>query len=115
MVELKTAQDIHLPLQALDYWMHVRWHLERGEFSAAGYFPGREISPEVPRLLLVAPALEFHPTNQTILKYFSSEVPAERIGVGIEWRQELKVVHRVPLASPWPSKSFGKSESLSGI
>ena len=114
VLELKTSQDIHLPLQALDYWMHVRWHLERGEFAANGYFAGREISAEPPRLCLVAPALDFHPTNETILKYFSPEVHAERIGVGIEWRQELKVIHRTPVRSLWPSKSFGKLDTPSG-
>ena len=33
ILELKASQDIHLPLQGLDYWMHVKWHLERGEFA----------------------------------------------------------------------------------
>ena len=39
VIELKASEDIHLPLQALDYWMRVKWHLDRGEFSARGYFP----------------------------------------------------------------------------
>ena len=30
VIELKVDQDIHLPLQALDYWMRVKWHLDRG-------------------------------------------------------------------------------------
>ncbi len=44
VIEIKASQDIHLPLQALDYWMRVRWHLARGEFAAAGYFPGVALS-----------------------------------------------------------------------
>ena len=40
VVELKASADLHLPLQALDYWIRVKWHLDRGEFTAHGYFPG---------------------------------------------------------------------------
>ncbi len=39
MIELKASEDVHLPLQALDYWMRVQWHVERREFQANGYFP----------------------------------------------------------------------------
>jgi hypothetical protein len=96
VIEVKASQDIHLPLQALDYWMRVKWHLERNEFAGRGYFPGVPLRSDPPRLLLVAPALDFHPTNEALLRYFSPEVQVERIGVGIEWRQELRVMFRAP-------------------
>ena len=94
VIELKASEDVHLPLQALDYWMRVQWHVERGEFQARGYFPHRELLRESPRLLLVSPALDFHPSNERILRYFSSRIPVERVGVGLEWRKELKVMYR---------------------
>ncbi len=94
VIELKASEDIHLPLQALDYWMRVRWHLERGEFDAAGYFPGMRLRPEPPRLLLVAPAMQLHPSNEVVLRYFSPEVRVERIGVGLEWQKSLRVMLR---------------------
>ena len=94
VVEIKASQDVHLPLQALDYWMRVKWHLERGEFSGRGYFPGIELRPDPPRLLLVAPALDFHPSNETILRFLDTDIDVERIGVAIEWRQELRVMFR---------------------
>ena len=94
IVEVKASQDIHLPLQALDYWMRVKWHLERGEFSGRGYFPGIELRADPPRLLLVAPALDFHPSNETVLRFFRQDIEVERIGVGIEWRQDLRVMFR---------------------
>ncbi len=94
VLDLKAAEDIQLPLQALDYWLRVRWHLERGEFTTRGYFPGIEIRREAPRLLLIAPALEFHPTTDTVLRFFSPEVPVERIGLGVEWRRQPKAVFR---------------------
>jgi hypothetical protein len=95
IIEVKAFQDIHLPLQALDYWMRVKWHLERGEFAGRGYFPGIQLLPEPPRLLLVAPALEWHPSNKAVLRFFASHVPVERLGIGIEWKRELKVMFRV--------------------
>ena len=95
VIELKASADLHLPLQALDYWIHVKWHLDRGEFSPAGYFPGIELRPEPPRLLLVSPALEFHPTTEILLSYFPPAVEVERIGLGVEWRKGLRVMFRL--------------------
>jgi hypothetical protein len=95
VLELKTSEDVQLPLQALDYWLRVQWHLERGEFSERGYFPGISLVRQPPRLLLFAPALDFHPTTETILRYFSPAIPVERIGLAVEWRRKLKVIFRV--------------------
>jgi hypothetical protein len=94
ILELKASEDIHLPLQALDYWMRVKWHLDRGEFTSHGYFPGIALRADPPRLLLVAPALEFHPTTERILRFFSPAIEVERLGIGVEWRKNLKVVSR---------------------
>jgi hypothetical protein len=107
VIELKASQDVHLPLQALDYWMRVQWHLNRGEFRRQGYFPGRELLNTPPRLLLVSPALDIHPTNERILRYLSPHIPVEQLGVGLEWRKELKVMFRSS-CSPCPSK-FSKA------
>jgi len=95
VLELKASEDIHLPLQALDYWMRVRWHAEHGEFSRKGYSPGLTLRQEWPRLLLIAPALSFHPKTETILRYFAPEIEVERIGLGVEWRQGPRVMFRV--------------------
>jgi hypothetical protein len=107
VIEVKAGQDIHLPLQALDYWMRVKWHLDRGEFVGRGYFPGISLRSDPPRLLLVAPALDYHPSNETVLRYFSPEVPVERLGVGLEWRRELRTMFRIPSA-PWLSPLFAR-------
>jgi len=94
VVELKADEDIHLPLQGLDYWSRVAWHQARGEFTKFGYFPGREISAEKPLLMLVAPALHVHPATDTILRYFSPEIEWELLGIDEHWREELRVVFR---------------------
>jgi hypothetical protein len=100
VVELKASADLHLPLQALDYWIRVKWHLDRGEFTSHGYFPGMELRPEPPRLLLVSPALEFHPTSEIILRYFAPTISVERIGLAVEWRKGLQVMFRLTGAEP---------------
>jgi hypothetical protein len=92
VLELKASEDVHLPMQGLDYWIRVKWHLERGDFS--GHFPGLSVSREAPRLLLVSPALDVHPRNETIIQYLAPEVEAEQIGVGVEWRKDLRVMFR---------------------
>ena len=95
VIEIKASEDIHLPLQALDYWIRVLWHLERGEFGAAGYFPGVTLRPDWPRLLLVAPALHFHPKTEVLLRFFAPGIDVERIGLGVEWRQGPEVMFRI--------------------
>jgi hypothetical protein len=95
VLELKASQDIHLPLQALDYWMRVKWRLDREEFSAHGYFPGIVLRKDAPRMLLISPALEFHPTTEAILQFFSRAVEIERVGVGANWRESLQVMFRL--------------------
>ena len=95
VVELKASADLHLPLQALDYWIRVKWHLDRGEFASSGYFPGIELTAGPPRLLLVAPSLEFHPSTETILEFFAPAIDVERVGIGVEWRKGLQVMFRL--------------------
>ena len=94
VIELKADEDIHLPLQGVDYWSRVAWHQSRGEFARFGYFPGREISAEKPLLLLVAPALRVHPSTDTILRYLSPEIDWELLGIDERWREDLNVVFR---------------------
>ncbi len=94
VIELKVSADPHLPLQALDYWMRVRWHQERGQLPASGYFPGLHLKPDPPELLLVAPALQFHPTAEALTGYLKPEVRVTRVGLSEDWRRELKVIFR---------------------
>lgn len=74
VVELKADEDMHVPLQGLDYWAEVAWHSSRGEFERFGYFPGPERCPNKPLLFLVAPALHVHPATDTLLHYISPAI-----------------------------------------
>ena len=93
ILELKASQDLHLPLQALDYWIRVKRESEQGRLSAL--FPGIELRRSAPRLLLVAPALEFHPATPIILKYFSPLIDVQQIGLAMDWRSEIAVAFRL--------------------
>ncbi len=102
VIELKADEDLHLALQGLDYWIRVRWHhLQNpdpvtglGEFQRHGYFGGLHLSPESPRLYLVAPALRVHPATETVLAYLSPRVEWNLIALDERWRQQIKVVWR---------------------
>jgi len=94
VLELKADEDIHLPLQGLDYWSRVAWHQARGEFQKCGYFPGRALAAADPLLLLVAPALRIHPATDTILRYLSADIDWTLLAIDERWRQDLRVVFR---------------------
>jgi len=105
VLELKANEDLHLPLQALDYWIRVRalnadrkagpsGNAPHSAFERSGYFAGAEVSPLPPRLILAGPALRIHPANEPVLRYLSPEIEWELIALSEHWRRELKIVFR---------------------
>jgi hypothetical protein len=94
VLELKADEDMHLPLQGLDYWARVHWHHSRGEFQQYGYFGVMQLSPRPPLLMLVAPSLRVHPATDTVLRYFSPTIDWSLIGVDERWREGIRVIYR---------------------
>ena len=104
VMELKANEDLHLPMQALDYWIRVRTlNADRAigangsplsAFERHGYFDGAPVSPLSPRLLLAAPALRIHPANEPVLRYLSPEIEWELIALNEHWRQEPSIIFR---------------------
>ncbi len=94
ILELKADEDMHLPLQALDYWMRVRALHRSGDLSRNGYFPAVELSAADPLLYLVAPALRLHPTYPILLQYFSPQVEWQVVGLDEHWRERPRVILR---------------------
>jgi hypothetical protein len=94
VLELKADEDIHLPLQGLDYWARVLWHHNRGEFQQYGYFPGQQLSPRPPLLMLIAPSLRVHPATDAVLRYFSPAIEWSLVGLDERWRDGVKVIYR---------------------
>ncbi len=94
VLELKADEDIHLPLQGLDYWGRVRWLQQHGEFERQGYFHQHPISSAPPLLYLVAPALRTHPSTDVLLRYLSPRIEWELVQVDERWRNGVRVVNR---------------------
>jgi len=94
ILELKATENLDLPLQAADYWTRIRWHQQRGDFARYGYFPGLELQPAPPLVYLIAPALRFHPTTDSLQRYLSPEMEMIRIGLAESWRRGLRVMFR---------------------
>jgi len=115
VVELKADEDIHLPLQGLDYWSRVAWHHARGEFQRFGYFSGKELSPEAPLLLLVAPALHVHPATDTLLRYISPEIEWTLVAIDERWREGVRVVFRKRCNSLSEPNSYSSGHAPSSL
>jgi hypothetical protein len=105
ILEIKADEDLHLPLQSLDYWIRVKALLEDRQplpgaeeslnaFQRHGYFPGARMADLPPRLVLVAPALRIHPANDPVLRTLSTQVEWELVALNEDWRKELKVIFR---------------------
>jgi hypothetical protein len=94
ILELKATENPDLPLQAADYWVRIRRHQAQGDLARYGYFSGLQLQAAPPIVYLVAPALRFHPTTDTILRYLSPELEIIRVGLAESWRRGLRVVMR---------------------
>lgn len=85
VIELKAAEDILLPIQAIDDWLRVRRHQKEGNFERYGYSSGTKIDPALPFVWSVAPGLRIHP---------ATEILDRRIGLKEDWRRGIKVLFR---------------------
>ncbi len=94
IVELKAVENPDLPLQAGDYWSRIRHLQVQGDLARYGYFPGLELHPDPPLVYLVAPALRFHPSTDTLLRFLKPEIEVIRVGLVESWRRGLRVVMR---------------------
>ena len=58
ILELKADEDLHFPLQGLDYWIRVHWLQQQrnasgeGELEQNGYFPGSSAAAPLAALVL---------------------------------------------------------------
>jgi hypothetical protein len=100
ILELKADEDLHFPLQGLDYWIRVHWLQQqrnsagKGELEQNGYFPGVPLQPQAPLLYYIVPALRVHPSMDTILQHLSPAIPWTLVALNEGWRTERKVIFR---------------------
>jgi hypothetical protein len=92
ILELKAAEHIHLPLQAADYWLRIKRHLEQCDLGRYGYFSDTELQSVPPLVYLIAPALRSHPSTDALLRYLSPEMEITRVGLTESWRRGLQGV-----------------------
>jgi hypothetical protein len=94
IIELKSSEHIHLPLQAADYWLRIRQHLEHGDFANCGYFPQLQLQKATPLVYLVAPALRFHSTTGLLQRHLAQSMEVKCVGLAESWRRNIRVVMR---------------------
>jgi hypothetical protein len=94
VIELKVSEDREHVFQGVDYWRRVEAHRRRGHISAAKLFGAREISDESPLVYLVAPALRFHPSFETLAKTIAPDIELYRFDINMDWRAGVRVVRR---------------------
>ena len=94
VLELKASEDIQLVMQAVDYWLRVRFHHDQDDFRRYGYFPEVRLNAKPPLLFLVAPGFQFHPSIDIVLRCLSPEIEIARVALGENWRRGLRVVFR---------------------
>jgi hypothetical protein len=100
ILELKVGEDLHFPLQALDYWIRVHWLQLQGTASGEGtleqngYFPGIPLLSHSPLLFYIVPALHVHPSMDTVLQHLSPAIAWKLIALNEGWRTERKVIFR---------------------
>jgi hypothetical protein len=92
ILELKAAEPIHLPLQAANYWLRIRRHLQQGDFPRYGYFTGIELQPAAPIVYFVAHFVAF--SSHALLCHLWSEIEVARVGLADSWGRGLRVVVR---------------------
>ena len=110
VLELKASEDLHMPLQGLDYWIRVRALHADGAFTRAGYFPGVALSPEPPLLYFIVPALRVHSTVDALLRHLSPEVEWRLLALDEKWRERRRVIFRKSGGGvkPWPRVLAGE-------
>lgn len=94
ILELKANEDPIFLLQAAKYWLRIRKHLQQQDFARYGYFTGVNLQTNPPVVYLVAPALRFHPTTGSLLRYLHPQLEVIRVGLAESWRRGLCVVLR---------------------
>ena len=94
VIELKASEDLQLALQAVDYWLRVRWHHAQQDFARYGYFPGRRARPAAAAAVSGCAGLALSPGERGLLQCLDPEIEIFRVGVSEHWRRGLKVVLR---------------------
>jgi hypothetical protein len=95
VIELKVSEDREHVLQGADYWRRVEAHRRRGHITRARLFGEMKIKDEAPLVYLVAPALRFHSSFQTMARTIAPEIEMYRFDINEDWRSGVRVMRRM--------------------
>ncbi len=114
VLELKVNEDLHMPMQGLDYWMRVRALHREGAIARAGYFPGVTLSNLSPLLYFIVPALRVHSTVDSLLRHLAPEIEWRLLALGEKWRQHRTVIFRKSggAGEGWPRELAGQPRGM---
>ena len=94
IVELKTAPDREMVLQAADYWRKIELQRRHGVLAKARLFGDREILDKPALVYAVAPALSFHRDFEYFARKLAPDIELWRFELHGDWRREVKVIAR---------------------
>jgi hypothetical protein len=94
IIEIKTAPDRELILQAADYWRKIELQRRRGVLAEANLFGEMKIIDKPALIYTVAPALSFHYDFEYFARTLALEIELWRWELHEDWRREVKVIGR---------------------
>ena len=105
VIELKVTPSREMIFQAADYWRQIELQRRSGNLAQARAFGDLEIADEPALVYLVAPALSFHRDLEFWAGMVSPKIELYRYELHENWREAVKVLHRVRIGCLRPPKS----------
>ena len=95
VLELKASEDIQLVMQAVDYWLRVRWHHEQDDFRRYGYFPDVPLQAQSrPCCSWWLPGSGSIPRLISYYDTYPRKLKSRASALAENWRRGLRVVFR---------------------
>jgi hypothetical protein len=94
VIELKTAEDAALPIQAADYWRQTEAHRRAGSLAARNLFGDAPLADAPPLVYVVAPTLRFARSFEFLASLISPLIEIYRFDINEDWRAGIRVQRR---------------------
>lgn len=94
VIELKTAEDAALPIQAADYWRQTEAHRRAGSLVARNLFGDAPLADAPPLVYVVAPTLRFARSFEFLASLISPLIEIYRFDINEDWRAGIRVQRR---------------------
>lgn len=94
VIELKTAEDAALPIQAADYWRQTEAHRRAGSLVSRNLFGDAPLADAPPLVYVVAPTLRFARSFEFLASLISPLIEIYRFDINEDWRAGIRVQRR---------------------